>query len=105
MKRLSFRLSWLEVLVAIAILLVLLRVLFAGAIREWETQLFETLGLNASAKYFLLVPLSLALLYERLRPSVDAARAAGQPVVRWQILALSGVAIIGAVACAYLFAS
>ena len=102
MKRLAFRLSWIEVLVATGILLVLLRIFFAGAIREWETQLFEMLGINGAAKYLLLAPLGLFVFYRRLRPSIVAARATGRPVVRWQILALSGVALLGAVACAYL---
>jgi hypothetical protein len=94
MKNKSTNLSWVEILVSIAVALIIARYIWAKELIEFENSLFETIGISITVKYFITVPLVTFLFYRLYKREVLKAKIKGNSVVGLPVLAFVGVSFI-----------
>ena len=91
-----------EFLVVLAIVLVVLRIVFASFLGAYERQLFAKLGVNGDAKLLLGIPLAIGVLYLRYGRTSRRERLA-ETVPSWLVVSGICVIVFGAGAIAWLF--
>jgi preprotein translocase subunit SecY len=59
----SAKLTWIEILIVLVIVLIILRFVFAGVLLSYEKRLFASLGIGEGARLLLLAPVAAGLFY------------------------------------------
>ena len=83
------RFTLIEWAVALLVLLILARLIWAEEAARFENSLFESIGLGGDAKYLITVPLGIWVCYRLFRREQAKAEQEGIKVVRPQVLAIS----------------
>ncbi len=73
--------SWIEVLIALAIVLIIGRFIWAQELAELESGFFTALGLSESVKYFFTVPLFALVLYSHYKAGARQVEGTGRKVI------------------------
>lgn len=94
MKNIGTKISWLEVLVAIAVLAIIARYIWAKELIEFENSLFEGVGLSSSVKYFITVPLVGYLYYRLYKKEEFKAKLNGKNIIGKPVIAFVGLSFI-----------
>jgi hypothetical protein len=94
-----------EFLVVAMCVLVVLRIVFAGNLRAYEDQFFDTIGLSGDARALLTVPLVIAFLYWKFGRAKARERLQATTVPSWLIWGGAGVIVLGVGAIAWLSAT
>jgi len=88
-NRSFLRFTLIEWLVALVILLIIARFIWAEEVAGFEDSLFASIGLGGGAKYLITVPLAMWVLYRMFKREQADARQEGKVVVRPQVLIVS----------------
>lgn len=88
-NRTFFRFTLIEWVVALLILLILARFIWAEEAARFEDSLFESIALGGGAKYLITVPLAIWIYYQLFKREQAKARQEGVKVVRPQVLVVS----------------
>ena len=83
------RFTLIEWLVALVVLLVIARFIWAEEVADFENSLFESIGLGGDSKYLITVPLAIWVLYRIFKREQVKADLEGKKVVRPQVLIVS----------------
>lgn len=88
-NRTFLRLTLIEWLVALVILLIVARFIWAEEVADFENSLFESTGLDGGTKYLIAVPLGIWVLYRLFKRERTKASFEGRNVMRPQVLAIA----------------
>ena len=94
MKYIDSKISWVEILVASAVLAIIARYIWAKEFIEFENSLFEGVGLSSNVKYFITVPLVGYLYYRLYKKEEYKAKLKGQSVISKPMVAFVRLSFI-----------
>jgi len=87
MKRANYSVSWVEILIACVVFLVLGRSIWAQELARFETTLFESLGIDEGVKYLITIPLFFWMIYRRYQADAKKVQGTGRSVIgSWVIV-------------------
>lgn len=91
MKRLFPSFSVAEYLVALAVLISSLSIIYRHELIQWEQAALQSIGLPRDVWYVLVGLLFGLFIYRKYRYSARQAKALGQPTIRWQVWVIASV--------------
>ena len=94
MKNMVAKISWVEVLIAIAVLAIIARYIWAKELIEFENSLFEGVGLSSNVKYFITVPLVGYLFYRLYKKEEYKAKLNGKNIISKPVVGFVGLSFI-----------
>lgn len=83
------RFTLIEWVVALPVLLILARLIWAEEAARFEDSLFESVGFGGGAKYLIIVPLAIWIYYILFKREQAKSRQEGVKVVRPQVLVIA----------------
>jgi len=87
--------TFVEWLVALAVLLIVARFIWAEEAAEFSDRLFDSAGLGGGAKYLITLPLGVWICYRQFKREQAIAVQDGKKVVRpWVLLVSAGLLVI-----------
>ena len=104
-NRTFLKFTLIEWVVAVLILLIVARFIWAEEVAGFEDRLFVSIGRGGGAKYLITVPLAIGYLYWLFRREQLKAQEKGQKVVRPQVLVVSLGVLVLAIVFMFLSAS
>jgi hypothetical protein len=81
MNKVKSSYSWIEVLIALAIMLIIGRFIWAQELAQLESSFFSSLGISESTKYFLTVPLFCLVIYGHYKDGARQVQGTGRKVI------------------------
>lgn len=86
--------TWLEVALALGVLLLICRFVWARELATVETRLFQTLGINERAKFILTAPLVALVIWGHYKDGASQVKGTGRKVYSRPVIAFALISII-----------
>ena len=96
-NRAFLKFTLIEWLVALVVLLILARFIWAEEVAAFEDRLFASVGLGVGAKYLVLLPLGVWVYFRLFKSEHAIAEGQGKKVVRPWVLVVSAASLVVAV--------
>jgi hypothetical protein len=97
------KISWIEVLICLAVCLILARFIWAEELLIFETNLFAKFGVSLSFKYLLTLPFFLLVLFSYYKRDKKRLADSDRPVISMNVLIFGAVSLFLCVIYLYFF--